>query len=66
VQTFASPEDEWYTFPSRIVNPDGSGSEGGTDRVGWDGAVLEISRLAVRRNVLAKKSIATLDGWDSP
>lgn len=66
IQTFASLEDEWYTLPSWIVDPDSGGSERGTNRVGGNGIVLEISRFAVCRNVLAKKSIATLDGWDGP
>ena len=62
VLTFASLEDKRDTFPSWVVDPDGSGSKGGTDRVRRDGTVLEISRLAVRSNVLAEKGIATLNG----
>jgi hypothetical protein len=66
IQTFASLEDEWDTLPSWIVDPDGGSSERGTNGVGGNGIVLEISRFAVCRNVLAEKSIGTLNGWDGP
>jgi hypothetical protein len=64
--TLACLEDKRDTLPPWVVDPDGGGSKSGTDGVRRDGTVLEISGLAVRRNILAEKGVATLNGWDSP
>ena len=65
MQTFASLENEGNTFPPRIVNPERGSSVGWANRVWWDSVIVQVTGLAVGRNILAKESIAPLDGWDS-
>jgi hypothetical protein len=58
-------KDERHPFPPRIVDPQCCSSIGWADGVGRDGIVIEIARLAIGGNVLAKKRLFASDGWNA-
>lgn len=47
------------------MDPQGGSGKGGANRLGRDGAIIEVSWLAVGRNVLAKERVASFDWWDA-
>ena len=62
--TLASLENERYTFPPGVVNPEGGSSIRGADGIRWNSVIVEVARLAVSRNILAKERVVPLNGWD--
>ena len=62
--TFAGLEDERHALPPGVVDPKRRRGERRADRVVRDGIVVEVPRLAVRRDVLAQKRIIALNGRD--
>jgi hypothetical protein len=64
-QTFPSLEDKWNAFPSGVVDPQCRRCEGRAERVGRNSVVIEIPRLAVRGDILAKKGIVSFDRRDT-
>lgn len=61
ILTLPSLENERNTLPSWVVNPQCGSGVRGTVRVGWDRFVVEITGLAIRRNILTKQRIASLN-----
>ena len=62
----AGLEDEGHALPSRVVDPERAGGEGGADRVVRDGVVIEVAGLAVCGNILAEEGVFAGDGRDAP
>ena len=62
--TFAGLENEWDAFPPGVVNPERGGGKSGADRVRRDGVVVEVTWLAIGRDILAKERIVPLDWGD--
>lgn len=65
ILTLPSLENERNTLPSWVVNPQCGSGVRGTVRVGWDRFVVEITGLAIRRNILTKQRIASLNWGNS-
>jgi hypothetical protein len=63
--TLPSLKDERDPFPPGIVDKQSRSSIGGADGVGRDGAVVKITRLAIRGYVLAKKCVFAFNWWDA-
>lgn len=65
VQGFTGFENEGHTLPTGVVNPECGSRKGGAHRVGGNGVVVEIARLAVGGDILTKKCIRAFNGRDA-
>jgi hypothetical protein len=59
--TFSGLQDERDTFPSGVVDPESCGSECWANRVTRDSVIVEVTWLAVGRDILTEQSIVPLN-----
>lgn len=62
--TFACFQDEGNAFPSRVIDPESESRKRRANGAFRNSIVIQITWLAVGRNVLAEENVLPLDGWD--
>lgn len=62
--TFSCFQDEGDAFPPRIVDPKSEGRKRRANGAFRNRVVIQITWLAISRDVLAEENVLPFDGWD--